>query len=298
MVFAVLVSLCATTARASTPPYASPAPVEFLTLLDLLDRGNVTVGELREVIAPILERRFGSGYTIGVILNEAVRQGALRHEDVVAAMGLEGCFLDKHRFDPGPCGRLVRLIRLGPQQDGTLVASALSASEKQAALESARKEVLASRCSSGESGAGPCGEYGRILILADPQPLVAGVRLFASQSLDEVPEEVDREAARSMARADQAGAGDRAALMKLRGALATAMLERLHSSMGRQEVVAEVRAIPDGVLRAAWFADFVGGASLLDTTNTRCLVEAWRAPKEAPGQWRAWRMLFECDGVH
>jgi hypothetical protein len=297
----VLVSLFATTAPASTPPYSSPAPVEFLKLLDLLDRGNVTIGELREVLAPILERRFGPGYEIGVILNEAVRQGALRHEDVVAAMGLEGCFLDKHRFDPGPCGSLVSLIRLGQQQDRILVASALSAAEKQAALESLRKEVLASRCASGPSGADPCGEYGRALILANPQPLAAGFRLFASQSLDEVPEAADRDAARSMAQADNARATDQVALMKLRRAIATAMLERLHNSMGRPEVVEEVRATPEGVLRAALGTDQFLVPSMLDLgghSSTGCVVAAWRAPKEAPSQWHAWRLLLQCDGVY
>jgi hypothetical protein len=295
---------------------AGKPPAEAFQLLGMLAKGEVTGADLRQVIRPVLDERYGTKARIGVILNEAIRQGALRKEEVIAAMESEGCAFDRMN-DSTHCGQLATSIRLG------LSRPVAASAPRSATGEVTQTDIDRARDNQSEPAGSPqapienveiararalaqfsaehaySGEYDRFvaaLVRAGPTPIQEAFRLFTLDSLEQLEGPSDRDAILAMANFEgELRAAD--AMNHLRGALGRVVEARIARSMGDPAIVADVRGIPQELLDKALDID----RRMINTGNdlgglAKAVIIPWRQGSVPPNQWEAWKSVLLHSG--
>jgi hypothetical protein len=276
----------------------APPPPEVLKLMDLLADGEPGVPQLRAVLQPVIQEQFGTKYLIGYFLREAILRGALREDEVIAALESEGCSrTGDSKFNM--CYSLRRAIwpdqgpirRTKTEGAGPTTQSTRSLESIRAAISAASpKQVVDS---------GLIVSFTEALVRQGGSPLRRGLELFAISSVDQIPSVEDRAAVRKFsATGDSQEARDMGALDEFRRTIGGIISNIYWYAKPTPEMVAEVRSVPQEVINQAWQTDrkrFVGSA--LDRSgNLLCVLSAWRKGEQPPNEWLAWKDLLICKG--
>lgn len=265
-------------------------PPEAFRLLDCLAGGRVTVADLRDVVHPFIGLEFGTQYnSVIAIMLEAIRQGDLRMEDVVAAMEAEGCPLSR-QDESSQCGATARVLSVWPSRP-----AASGAEASPARLEAVRREVLTKRAE-GYVAPATYRSYLKTLLPTGTSPIGTALRLYLGEPVDDLVGSAEMSAARPPGMGEDQGLRSQDVTV-FRGALMCTIVEWVRGSRGSPEVIAEVRSLPGELIdrTAAIERHYVNTSCEFAPLESR-VFRTWREGKTAPNRWVAWKTILQTYG--
>ena len=254
------------------------APAEVVQLLDSLAKSEATVDQLRQSLRPVLTQQYGDKYRIRIVLTEAIRTGALRHSDVLQALYAEGC--PGERYGTGSaCTRIMEALSERPQGS----TARAQREELHGQLDSLRVQLAAERAENRESIT-TREAYVKALLAQTGDIPASALDVFISGSLAIVENSRDAKLVSDSA--------------KVRTAAGAVFQEMIIRSMGKPDVVREIRALPEDKIRTAAQIDRASlhSPSGLSEPGISCVVGKWRKHSDLPNRWLAWKELVQCTG--